>query len=628
MKIKTLSLLTATLLLTTHTYANEVALEDISVISNNKVLTSIQNTTANLIIITAEEIEENGYLTVAQAITQKSGMITSQSGGLGQLTTIYTRGMNAGQTLILLDGMRLNDPSTPNGVAPLEMLTTSNIQQIEVIKGGASSVWGSNASAGVINIITKTAATGLHGSFSLGVGSHDTKSAEVELSYKDEKLLAQIQAYTLKTDGISAISPKDAESDAYENQSYNLKLGYNLNTNNQLLLSYNDINTDTQYDAYADDIGTYGHTKQNNYALRYTFTLDNFNTIFNATKSDIERHYISESFYGSYNSLNEASSQEYSLINQCQTDTNKFILGLEYKDIDGLFQSQYIDAFDPLYNNSFLSDTGYTNKSIFISNLHNFNINTLLETNLRYDYFDKFDNKITYKIGLKHHHSFLKGFTTSANYYTAYDAPTTYQIAKQSNTIESLKPMYTTGFDISSGYQDLLKVTYFQNEVKDGFEDIGFFQNPAYINNTGTENFSGIELEGSYLLADINVNLSANYMYLIDYTNTNAEDFIRRPQETLNVALDHYLDNNTYYGINAQYIGDREDLAFLNVPPYSSYAVSTGNYTVWNLNFGTKIFDDIDLNIQAKNLFDKEYQSVYSYATEGRSIYAKIKYSF
>jgi vitamin B12 transporter len=93
----------------------------------------------------------------------------------------------------------------------------------------------------------------------------------------------------------------------------------------------------------------------------------------------------------------------------------------------------------------------------------------------------------------------------------------------------------------------------------------------------------------------------------------------------LNAAVDYYTDSDTHFGINAQYIGDRIDTDG-GFPVASE--VSTGNYTVWNLNFGTKIMNDIDLTLHAKNIFDKEYQSVYGYATEGRSAYAKIKYSF
>ena len=118
MTFKSLSLITATLLLTTHTHADET-LEPITIVSATKTTQSIQNTTSNVAVITAEDIEENGYQTVAQALEQQTGMIISRSGGMGQLTSIFTRGMNSGQTLVLLDGMRLNDPSTPNGAAPV-----------------------------------------------------------------------------------------------------------------------------------------------------------------------------------------------------------------------------------------------------------------------------------------------------------------------------------------------------------------------------------------------------------------------------------------------------------------------------------------------------------------------------
>jgi len=614
--------LVATLLLSTQISADET-LEPITIISTSKTTQSIKNTTSNVTVITADDIEEKGYQTVAQAIEQQSGIIISRSGGMGQLTSVFTRGMNSGQTLVLLDGMRLNDPSSPNGTAYIETLTTANIQQIEIVKGGSSSIWGSNASAAVINIITKQPKEGVHGSLALSYGSYSTRGADADISYKDEKLTAQVLASYLKTDGFSALAPRDAEEDGYENKSYNVKLGYAFDENNKLSLMYNDIKTDIQYDGYnnfgnpdPNDENTHGDTRQKNYGLSYTFKSGNYSAVLNASKSEIERNYISSS----YKSLNEATSDEYSLINQYIYDKNKAVLGLEYKDIDGLFKSE--SSFSPVPD---LRDAGYKNKAIFLSNTYYINDNTLLETNLRYDDFDKFDNKTTYKIGLKHHHSFLKGFTTSANYYTAYDAPTIYQLAEQSPTVSSLKPMYTTGFDISAGYKDIITITYFNNKVEDSIEDIGGWGNPAYINVDGTEKFEGLELQSAYILESLNLNLSANYTHLLKYQKDDGTDLTRRPKDILHAAIDYYTDNNMHFGINTQYIGDRIDTDYSTFP---ASEVSTGNYTLWNLNFGAKITDNFDLNIDARNIFDKEYQSVYGYATEGRSLYAKIKYQF
>lgn len=628
MTTKSLSLVTAVLLLTTHTHADET-LEPINIVTANKTTQSIQNTTSNVTVITAEEIEEKGYQTVAQALEQQAGMIISRSGGMGQLTSIFTRGMNSGQTLVLLDGMRLNDPSTPNGAAQLETLTTANIQQIEIVKGGSSSIWGPHASAGVINIITKTPKNDLHGSILLGYGSYNTREMNADLSYKDEKLSAQVLASHLKTDGFSSLAPRDAEKDGYENKSYNLKLGYNFNENNNLSIAYNDIKTDMQYDGYdslgfadPNDDNTYGDTKQKNYGLNYTFTSGNYSATLNASKSDIERTYISSNSISSYQSLNQATSKEYSLINQYRYDKNKVLLGLEYKDIEGLFDSEYVYMGFPTPD---LREADYKNKAIFLSNTYYFNENTLLETNLRYDGFNNFDDKTTYKIGLKNHHTFLEGLTTSANYYTAYDAPTTYQLAEQSPTISALKPMYTTGFDISAGYKNILSITYFNNKVEDAIEDIGGWGNPAFVNVEGTEKFEGVELESAYTLTSLNLSLSANYTHLFKYDEDDGTKLIRRPEDTLNAAIDYYTDSNTHFGVSAQYVGDRIDKDYSTYP---ASEVSTGNYTLWNLNFGTKITNNIDLTLNARNIFDKEYQSVYGYATEGRAAYAKIKYSF
>ncbi len=80
-----------------------------------------------------------------------------------------------------------------------------------------------------------------------------------------------------------------------------------------------------------------------------------------------------------------------------------------------------------------------------------------------------------------------------------------------------------------------------------------------------------------------------------------------------------------HFGIDTEYVGDRLDTDG-GFPVVS--AVSTGNYTLWHLHFSTAIMDNMDLNIHAKNIFDEEYQSVYNYATEGRSFYATLKYSF
>ena len=619
MTIKSLSLITATLLLTTHTYAEET-LEEITIISANKTSQSIQETTANVSVITSEDIEEKGYQTVAQAIQTQAGIQVANAGGLGQPTSFFVRGMDSGKVLVLIDGMRLNDPSTTNGTALLDNLNTANIEQIEIIKGASSSIWGSNASAGVINIITKEPKAGVHGSLALSYGSYNTRGADADLTYKDEKITAQVLGSYLKTDGFSALAPRDAEEDGYENKNGNIKLGYALNENNNIMLSYNKIKTTTEYDdafslAQANDDYSHATSDQTNYALDYDLTLDNYTALFHASKGEYERAYFTTGFFGDGVNAYNATLKEYSLINKYDYTIGKVVLGLEYKEFDGFNQ----------YNDFPASQSDYSNKAVYLSNIYAFNENTLLETNLRYDNYDEFDNKTTYKIGLKHDHIFLEGFTSSANYYTSYDAPSAYQLANPSfGTL--LKPSYTKGFDISAGYKELLNVTYFNNKVEDS---IDYIMDPmtfigGYQNIDGESKFSGFEISSAYSPIS-NLLLSANYTHLIDFEKEDGTDLPRRAKDTLNASISYYTDNDISFGVDAQYIGDRLDTDG-GYPVASD--VPTGNYTLWNLNFASKITKDIDLNIHARNIFDKEYQSVYGYATEGASIYAKVKYSF
>ena len=615
MTTKKLSLITA-ILLSSQTYA-ETTLEDITVVSTNKSPTSIANTTANLTVITASDIQEHGYQTVAQAITSVAGISVTHSGGLGQQTSFYVRGSDSGKVIVLLDGMRLNDPSTTNGTALLDNLTTAKIAQIEVIKGATGSIWGSNASAGVINIITKEAQNGVHGSLGLTYGSYDTTGADLTLSYKGEKLTAQLLASYLDSESFSALAPRDAEADGYNNKNINLKLGYAFDEHQRVNLSYNQIKTKTEYDnafslALANDDYSHATSDQKNVALDYFYTLDNYSATLHASEGNFERDYYTTGAFGEGHNVYESTLKEYAFINAYAYSTGKAILGFEYKDIDGFNQ----------YNDFAASQSNYTNKAVYLSNTYNINNSTLLETNLRYDHYSEFDNKASYKIGLKHHHDFMKGLTTAANYYTSYDAPSAYQLANVSfGTF--LTPSYTKGYDISIAYDALLTVTYFNNTVED---DIDYSNSTfGYYNVDGTSSFSGLEVESSYTFSGLNLIASANYTHLFEYEKEDGSDLLRRPKDTLNASLNYYTSNVMHFGIDALYIGERYDTD--GAYPVANN-VPTGNYTVWNLNFSTSLMENVDLSINAKNIFDKAYQSSYGYATAGRSAYAKVTYSF
>ncbi|MEA3456148.1 MAG: TonB-dependent receptor [Campylobacterota bacterium] len=587
--------------------------DNLTITTSNQSAEAINNTTADISVLTAADLAESGDLTVAEAISRVAGISVSNNGGFGQPGSIFMRGQSAGNILILLDGMRLNDPSSTDGRAMIENLMIENIAQIEIVKGGSSTVWGGNASAGVINIITKSAQQkGFHGNAQINGGTYNTKGANASLTYGGEKLTTQILASYLNSDSFSALAPRDAENDAYTNKMFNFKMGYAFNENNALDFSYYLVDAKGDYDdafspLLANDAYSHYTSQQENFNLKYHFKHESFDSVNRASRGTFDRDYFTNSF-GEAENQYRSTIKEASSINAYLHEKGKIILGLEAKNIDGM--NNYISDYP-----SEPSQSIYKNRAAFLSSLYRYSDDTLFETNLRYDYFDAFSNETTYKIGLKHDHRFLKGFTTRANYYTAYNSPSAYQLA---NTAlgKLLEPSYSKGFDISANYKKLFAISYFNTAVDNPIEyDMDRF---GYYNVGGKEKYSGIELSSQYKLSKLGLVLGANLTHLITYESYDTTALSNRAKDTLNVSADYYTVNDMHFGILGQYIGDRVDVS----------TEETGNYSVWNLNFDTKIAKDFKLYINAKNIFDKEYESVYGYAAAGRSVFARVAYKF
>ncbi len=604
-KILLLSVITSQTLL----FANSDSLGEIEVISVNKTKQKASQSTSNIDVITNEDIRQNGYTSVVEALSRSLGINISQNGGIGQKSSFFLRGMDSGKILVLVDGMRLNDPSTTNSTSMIEFLPISNVEQIEIIRGGSSSVWGANASAGVVNIITKEALKdGVSGSVGINGGSHQTKGSDVSLFYKNGKLNAKLLGSILDTNGISALAPQNAEKDDYANKNLTAGIGYDFTDTTKASIAIIKTKTKGDFDdeynpnGANDDYSNFT-TDSTNISSSISTKIGAVESVLNMTQGNYKREYFTTSLWGDGDNKYEATTNEYSLINSYAHKFGKSILGFEYKDIDGFNQ----------YNTYAPTDGSFINKGIFLSNSINLTDKLLFEANLRYDDFDKFDGKVTYKLGAKY--NILDNTSFRANYYTSLNAPSVYQLA---NPVfgEILKPSFVNGYDMSLSYKDFVTLTYFDNKIKD---DIVYdYTNWGYYNNSADENIKGLELAATTLNIYDNFRVRANYTHLIDMKDASEVPLYNRAKDEVNLFADYFYNEGTIASLNVRYIGDR--VSYGNMP--------SGNYTLWNINLTKKYNDNVDLGLHIKNLFDKEYQSIYNYNSEGRSIYADIKYKF
>lgn len=614
----------ALLAILTLSNADTVDLGELEIVSTTRTAQKLTKTTATTEVITDTMIEQKGYVNLTQVLNDIAGLSITQSGGLGQTTSLFNRGMAGGSTLVMIDGVRMTDGSTTDNKAILENISLSNVKQIEIIKGGMSSIWGGNASGGVINIITKTPKNGLHGSIDGSYGSEATSDMGLNLSYKNDNISANAGASRLKTNGISAMAPEDAEKDGMSQNNYYGSINFTPNENNTFNFTANKTLTKADYDDnwsadLANDDYSHSDGEENIWSVKHRYSKDNYESIVQASKADGDRTYYTTGYYGDGVNVYRFQNKNYSWINKYDYTNGTITGGFEYLGVNGFNQ----------YNTYMPSTAKYNDKALFVSNLYNLTDNTMLETNIRYDNFSKFDNETSYKVGIKQK---LGDFEARANYGKSFDTPSGYQLA---NTYPDslLDPSATKGYEIGLNYAKVIDILYFSNKVKDEliWRTGAIWSDPyGYANADESTTYNGIEITLNTPIME-QLWLSANYTRLFSMNETvimadgSIGPKIRRPKETANISLSYEAIEKLSTMLTVQYIGDRLDMDY---NAYTAALKDTGNYTLWNISAVYEINPALSLDVYLKNMFDKDYQSVYGYNSEGRTLEAKLTYKF
>lgn len=158
------------------------------IVSASRLETRESNVGSSVSVVTQEDLRQGRYQNVVQALRKVPGLDIVQSGGAGGNATAFIRGADSDQTLVLLDGIELNNPASPNRSFNLTNLTLENVDRIEIIRGPQSTIYGSDAMGGVINIISKKAKNGVHASASSEAGAYNTFNQVGSLSYGSEAI--------------------------------------------------------------------------------------------------------------------------------------------------------------------------------------------------------------------------------------------------------------------------------------------------------------------------------------------------------------------------------------------------------------------------------------------------------
>lgn len=589
--------------------AQSASIEEIVVEAATKSEQKLKDITSNVEVITSDEIEQRHYHSVIEALSSLGGVNFTQSGGTGQQSALYLRGMSNKYTLVVVDGIRMNDVTSFEG-AFFDQLPIGDIERIEVIKGAQSGIWGADATAGVINIVTKKAKPH-HVSLYGEMGSFGTKKYGLTFAHVMSKGDIKFGFDRLITDGISSAEPKRSnplygqrfdnlgwEKDKFLSTTLFGKGGINLTDSDRIEFYHRHLSSDFQYDSTG---GVDNVTNENSFQQRFSNISYVHNTEKNSLKLYGDRSDFKRAYYGGY----RGQIAEMGVL-----DT------LRYGSKGILTTGATMQIFDLGSAGGTIIERSYTGRAIFATNTNLLNDEkTILTQNIRYDNYTLFGSKMTGKVGVK---QFVGDLSISSNYGTAFQAPNLAQMAPPLSwgmtPNYDLKPENIRSFDLSGSYKNM-SLTYFYNTIKDMIASPSW---TVFENLSGTSTLQGYETK-------LKFNPFESVLTTVSYTKLravdgNGKDLERRPHDVVTTTVDWYPTSKLHVGTLISYVGERYD--------NSAKTVSTGGYTVVNGTISYELSSQMGVYMKLDNLFDRYYQTVDGYATAGRSAYVGMKASF
>ena len=583
------------------------------VYTTSKSLANITNVTDNVSIITSEELSLKGITSVTEALSTISGISITSSGSLGTTQSIFMQGMTNKYTLLMVDGVRYNDPSNTSG-AEFNHLLIGDIDRIEIIKGSQSGVWGADAAAGVINIITKNAPNGTHGSVGAEVGSYGRKSMNTSISHKTDKFDVMLSVQRITEDGFTSKAIwghniDEYEDDPYRNTTINLKTGYWIDEKNRIEAGYHDVNALSSYDDWTSNDAAHSDVRNRSGYLTYKFFNGNHALETTLTQSTFHKKELDATsgvndYEGKIPSIEIKDRWKY-------YDNGTLVWGGSYEKRE----INYIEVGDVK------KERNDNSKAVYINNTNKFG-NIVLTEALRYDNFSAFDDKVTGKVGAKY--LFSDQFNIYTNFGTAYKTPAMLDMINiwgLSNF--DLKPENIQSFNVGFYYAGLT-INFFKNEIEDMIQwDNGTLKN---VNIAGISVMKGVEISYEQQVLR-SLLMGANYTY-VDAKKEDGTRLTRRPRYQTTLYTTYMPTQKLAFNVSGTYIGSRADVYYDPNPPYATLAKETGNYFVANTKVNYTIDKTWNVYLKANNLFDRYYQTAYGYATAGRSYYVGTEAKF
>lgn len=646
-KTKFLSALFALLLFSNSGFAQNSIIQKIDstgiyklsdvVISATRTEMSTLQLANSISVIDLTEISNSNKMSLSDLLKNEPGLSYTQQGGQGTLTNLYIRGGNSSHTLVLVDGVEVNLPSDPGNVYDFSALPIDNVERIEVLRGPQSTLYGSDALAGVINIITKKG----NGSPKLSLytegGSYNTFKTLAGFNGSLEKLNYSLTLSRTNSDGFSAASENlgNTEKDGYTFNNFSSLLGYSVGSDIELNLYTRYTNSKSDYDQFGGQFGddpTYIFD-QEEYSIHGESKFNLLDKKWNQKLGltffrNIREYSFDSTLFNPASSRSNYDGRKYKFDwqnNFSFIDNNLISVGFEteYEEVvsEYLFFSSF-GNFESIFPKNDARTFG-----VFLQDQVKFSDSFFGTAGVRIDNHNKFSSVFTYRIAPAY--IFWKtGTKFTATIGTGFKAPSLFYLYDPAFGNSELSPEKSFGWDagIEQFFWDdgfSIGVTYFYNKFTDmfGFENVTF----------KTININKAETNGVEFFAKANP--SEDIELKLNYTYTNAKDksqntenfdkkLLRRPVHKAGFLASYSFIEKANINVELIWVGERDDYDFSIFK-----RAHLDSYLLTNLAAHYNILDFLRLNFRVDNLFDTDYEDVLGYTTPGISFYGGINLS-
>ena len=599
---------------------------------------SISETGSAITLITRDQIERRQAVFVADLLRDVPGLAVSRAGGPGSQTQVRVRGAEANHVLVLIDGVRANDPAQGDDFR-FEYLTTSDVERIEVIRGPQSALWGGEALAGVINIITDPERVSDNFGMLAEVGENDSTRIEAHGGLARASFSARGSVSRLESDGTN-ISRTGNEDDGFDNTTVSGGVTFRPGDRSSIEVSGRYVDSDKDFDTI--DFGTglpadadlteeatqaQLNARGNLSTLggRWTHTLgvtylETENETFDAGttngSSDADRTRV---YYQTDYALGASSSARHIVT-----------LAIEHETTDFQQRGQASFFGDPNQDQEIDTSSAVIEYRGRIGNAFSYSLSG------RHDDHSDFDDATTGRAAASY--ALNERTRLRGSVGTGRKAPTfTERFGFFPDVFfgnPDLEPERSFAWDIGIEQTWLdervrAQVSYFDQDLKDEID--GFVFDPASglftaENVPGTSERDGVEVALSASFGQLELAGSYTYTNTTEDRSGDTTDELRRPEHVASANINYaMLDDRLNLNLNISYTGEQDDIFF---PPFPqpSEVVTLDDFTLVDFAAQYRINDRITVFGRATNLFDESYEEILGFRTPGRAIFVGARF--